>query len=96
MGLVAVLTAANGVIYQYYHSMRVPLTAADLVPMLQLTWAQLLSAQLHFLLRDTNLAICGAIVLVVGCATILLTRPQRSYHSMCALRSLIGATLSSS
>lgn len=62
MGLVAVLTAANGVIYQYYHSMHVPLTASDLVPMLQLTWAQLLSAQLYFLLRGTNLAICGAIV----------------------------------
>ena len=80
MGLVAVLTAANGVLYQYYHSMHVPLTASDLVPMLQLTWAQLLSAQLHFLLRSTNLAIFSAIMLVVGFATILLTTLLRPHN----------------
>lgn len=67
-----VVSVGNGLLYQYYHSMHVPLTASDLGAILQLTWAQLISAQVQFLLSAKGLTIALAIVLVLGLATVLL------------------------
>lgn len=71
-GLVAVITAANGVLYQYYHSMHVPLTNYDIEPLLQLTWAELISAQKAFFLQSNGVIIALAIIAVVFVATGLL------------------------
>lgn len=84
VGLV-VVSVGNGLLYQYYHSMHVPLTAADLEPLLQLTWAQLISAQVQFLLNAKGLTIALAIVVVVGLATVLLVRllaPTQRHRSV--------------
>lgn len=81
-----VVSVGNGLLYQYYHSMHVPLTAADLEALLQLTWAQLISAQVQFLLSAKGLTIALAIVVVVGLATILLVRLLASTQRHRAVR----------
>lgn len=71
-GVVAILTAANGVLYQYYHSMHVPMSSHDIEPLLQLNWAELLCVQVSFCLGSTGSFIALAIIAVVLAATALL------------------------
>lgn len=85
-GLVAVLTAANGVLYQYYHSMHVPMTSYDIESLLQLTWAELLCAQGTFFLASNGAVIALAIIVVVLVATgLLATRQARGAGAACSI-----------
>ncbi|MDT3663953.1 MAG: phosphoethanolamine transferase [Anaerobiospirillum sp.] len=103
-GLVAIFTAVNGVLYQYYHSMHVPMSSYDIEPLLQLTWAELLSTQVTFFFNSNGAVIALAIIAVVLVATGLLkTRHVSAVCSVgcsakalrwCILLCLVGCVMS--